>query len=126
MRKRIIALVSFVVAVGVFGCSSSSGTTISCTFASTSGLTGVCYQWTSTQTLNQQQISALSSACTSAGTGSTFNEGQNCTSTNRVGTCALTSSVAGVTYDWVFYSPTYNTTSGAAFCNQAGGTWTAG
>ncbi len=126
MHKQTICLAAIAFALCTAGCSSSSSSSFSCTFSSTSTLASSCYQWTSPQSLTSQQISDLSTACTSASTGATFSQGQSCSTTNSVGTCSFSSPESGVTYGWVFYSPTYNTTSGAAFCAEAQGTWTAG
>lgn len=121
MRKGMMSLVAAMLAVAVSGCSSSSNTYV-CSFAASVGL---CYVWTTPDSLNSSQQSALQTACTSGGAAAgTFSVGGTCPSTNRVGTCALPTQ-SGWTYSWAYYPP-FNATTGQQECTASGGTWTAG
>jgi hypothetical protein len=125
MRTHSIRIAAVLLAVLGVGCS-SGGNTYTCSFAAS---VGVCYQWTTSDSLSSTQISELQDACTAgggAGSG-TFSTGSNCPSSNRVGSCALSDvGVSGVSYAWVLYSPAYTATTGQAFCTEVSGTWTAG
>ena len=125
MHKQFISVTAAMVAIAAFGCggSSSDGNTYVCNYPST---VGICYQWTSPAALTSAQISQLQSLCSMTQLGGTFSTGATCPSANRVGTCAISTQLQGVTYKWSFYSPTYTAQTGQTFCTNSSGIWTPG
>ena len=122
MRKGLMSLAAALLAVAASGCSSSSNTYV-CDFATSVGL---CYEWTTANSLSSSEVSALEAACTSGGTAGTFSTGGSCPSTNRVGICTIPFPNTGIGYQWTMYSPTFTATTGQQACTAEGGTWTAG
>jgi hypothetical protein len=126
MTRRILGLgfaLCTILSVGCSGGGTGSGATFSCNLPADS----FCYDWTSVANLTSAQVTQLQTACTNAG--GTFGNGSACPSANRVGTCSVTNStgVAGLNYDYRFYSPTYTAATGQQFCTSLpGGVWTAG
>ena len=129
MRDRSVGFVAaLVLAVAAFSCGGSSsgggGNTYTCNFATSAG---ICWEWTAPSSLTSAQQSQLQTACTGGNPPGTFATGASCPSTNRVGTCAYNNTqVAGVSYKIRFYSPNWNTTTGAQACPASVGTWTPG
>jgi len=119
---KLIGFVGGVLALAAVGCSSNNNT-YSCTFGPSNG---VCYQWTTANALNSAQVSQLEAACTGSSDAGTFVSGGSCSSSNRVGSCTFTFSLAGVTYEWVFYSPGFTAAAGQTECTNLNGSWTAG
>jgi hypothetical protein len=120
MRRGMVGLAAVVMAVVAAGCSSNS--TYTCNFTAS---VGICYQWSTSESLTSAEVDALQQACTGSGLGgATFTNGGSCPSTNRVGTCSF--SASNVSYSWAYYTPTFNATDAQTACAGAGGTWSAG
>jgi len=124
MRNRLFGVgAGLVLALAAFSCG-GSGNTYTCNFAANSGL---CWEWSTSQSLSSSEQSQLQTACTSNNPPGTFSNGASCPSTNRVGTCSINAGqVNSVSYKIKFYSPTWTAASGQQACPASLGTWTAG
>jgi len=121
-RRAGFVLLLGVVAVLGIGCTNTA--TYSCTFPAA---LGYCYEWIASPPLTNAEINTIAAGCSSAtiGTG-TFSNGGSCSSTNRLGVCSLPYSVAGVTYQWSYYSPPFTASTAQSGCITSGGIWSAG
>src|SRR5262249_26780972 len=125
MRNRWVGFgAGLVVALAAFSCGGSSGNTYTCNFAANSG---ICWEWTTSQSLSSSQQSQLQTACTSNNPPGTYATGANCPSPTRVGTCPVNNTKENsVTYKIKFSPPPWTAAWGKQPCPASIGTWTAG
>lgn len=123
MKYLILGSMFAVLSLAGVGCSSSSNSTLSCTFTEV-GI-NECAEY---DNLPSADDNAITTECTSVLMGTT---GSGCSTSNLVGSCAMTVSMASagsLTYKTFMY--TTGTTSDAATlqssCTLGGGTWKAG